>query len=258
LFQLLFCGELNTYRTMGSHGKSGSVFYYTYDSKFMIKTIKETEAYTLISSLPHYYKYITQNKTFIVPVLGLYTLEDVNQTETLYICVMKNLFASSYVIDEIFDLKGSTLDRTTPTEARKPGVPLKDLDFGSRVIPLLKETTTPVMSQLQKDTIFLCNKMQTMDYSLLLGIHKVDPNTQTQYIQEKRTETSDRGFFSYNWETIYYFGIIDYLIRYDVTKQVESVIKRTVLAKKEEISSVAPQDYASRFVNYLDKKIWSP
>jgi len=60
-------------------------------------------------------------------------------------------------------------------------------------------------------------------------------------------------FFSFSWESIYYFGIIDYLIRYDVIKQVESVIKRTV-AKKEDISSVGPQDYANRFVSNLEKK----
>jgi len=85
--------------------------------------------------------------------------------------------------------------------------------------------------------------MQTMDYSFLLGIHKVEPQTSNRV--EKRLETSDRGYFSYSFESIYYFGIIDYLIRYDV-------------AKKEEISSVAPQDYANRFAIYLEKKIWSP
>jgi len=120
------------------------------------------------------------------------------------------------------------------------------------VIPLPKETAAPVLAQLRKDTFFLCTKMQTMDYSFLLGIHKVEPQTSNRV--EKRLETSDRGYFSYSFESIYYFGIIDYLIRYDVVKQVESVIKRTLSAKKEEISSVAPQDYANRFASYLEKK----
>jgi len=77
---------------------------------------------------------MTKEKTFIVPFLGLYNVTEMNG-KSEYICVMKNLFSinTDRAIDEIFDLKGSKLDRQTAPENRKPGIPLKDLDFGERV-----------------------------------------------------------------------------------------------------------------------------
>uniref|UniRef100_A0A6B2L7U0 PIPK domain-containing protein n=1 Tax=Arcella intermedia TaxID=1963864 RepID=A0A6B2L7U0_9EUKA len=260
LFKLLFCGEFNSYRTMGSHGKSGSVFFHTYDSQFMIKTIKQKEAECLLEKLPQYYQYLSSNtSSLLLPFLALYTISDFKkEEEKLYICVMPNLFTTSNSIDEIFDLKGSTLDRTTPLESRKPGVPLKDLDYGDRVMIFSPEVCSFLNNQIKEDTTFLEKHFETMDYSFLIGIHKVTDKTTgipTQ-LEELRT-TTDGGVLSQYGDRIYYLGIIDYLITFDKTKAVEGLIKRT-FTMDEEVSSVSPHNYAIRFCQYLEKKLWFP
>jgi len=138
LFQLLFSGEFLSYRTTESYGKSGSKFLHTPDiySKYMVKTIKENEALCLYKNLYKYYNHIFQADTMLVPCLGLYKIIEHPSEETVYICVMKNLFSTPNKINEIFDLKGATYDRKTAPEDRKPGVPLKDQDFGDRTITL--------------------------------------------------------------------------------------------------------------------------
>jgi len=196
-------------------------------------------------------------ETFIVPLLGLYQVTEINGRSE-YICVMKNLFSISTdrIIDEIFDLKGSKLDRMTPPENRKPGVPLKDLDFGERVILLPRKTSKKILQQLTDDATFLSQIMKTMDYSMLVGIHISSKET----IQDPKVSNIERdgGYFSLTKEKIYYFGIIDYLVEYDTKKHLETMVKE-FRAPKEEISSLSPELYASRWVKYLTEKMsWSP
>jgi len=105
--------------------------------------------------------------------------------------------------------------------------------------------------------MFLSRLMKTMDYSLLVGIHI----SSTETIKNTPQDTwigIDNGYFSLTKERIYYFGIIDYLVEYDTKKQLETVIK-TTRAPKEDISSLSPEHYATRWINFLQERMsWMP
>jgi 1-phosphatidylinositol-4-phosphate 5-kinase len=221
----------------------------------MIKTLKPGEAACLVKNLHKYYEYMTTKKTFIVPFLGLYHLSENITGRSEYLCVMKNLFATSHVIDEIFDLKGSKLDRVTPHDQRRPGVPLKDLDFGERVILLPNPQSSEALEQIKADGLFLARVMKTMDYSMLVGIHV----TESEIDIESEPMSRDGGYHSMNRDRIYYFGIIDYLVEYDKKKQVETVVKTTIALSKEDVSSINPDLYAQRFITFLEERMsWKP
>jgi 1-phosphatidylinositol-4-phosphate 5-kinase len=57
-----------TLSELTSTGKSGSIFYYTYDGKFTLKTIHREEFHFLKNILENYHKHITnpENKSLII------------------------------------------------------------------------------------------------------------------------------------------------------------------------------------------------
>lgn len=86
---------------------------------------------------------------------------------------MGNLFTTDIEIHERFDLKGSTHKRTThPSEDRT--VARKDLDFNARgkKIKLGYAVKSSLMAQMEIDCDFF-TRLSIIDYSLLVGIHKI-------------------------------------------------------------------------------------
>jgi len=217
---IIFCGQLNTYQQIGSYGKSGSVFFYTYDAQFMVKTVTEREAMCLWNNLKSYYEHVTDAKTALVPIIGLHKLE--NKSTKMFVIVMKNLFTNTNEIQSLYDMKGSEYGRFTLEQDRKPGVPLKDLDF-KRTINLNKNVRTSFLEQLERDANFLCNTLGVMDYSLLTGIHKVVPTT----IHPDSITMYDcrNGLYSSDGSEIFYMGIIDYLVPFGMRKFLEINLK---------------------------------
>ena len=49
-----------------SEGRSGSFFYFTHDSKFVVKTLVESEARYFIKILPDYVDHIVNNESTLV------------------------------------------------------------------------------------------------------------------------------------------------------------------------------------------------
>ena len=97
-----------------SAGKSGSFFFHTCDSKFLIKTIKQSEVKTLLSLLPQFHSHILRNpKTLINKFFGLHRMECFKNSQLqfkVYILVMNNVFENVNLknLKEVYDLKGST------------------------------------------------------------------------------------------------------------------------------------------------------
>lgn len=61
---------------MDSSGKSGSLFYYTHDKSYMMKTIPEREFESLREALPDYYAMIKKNtNSLICRFYGLHGVE---------------------------------------------------------------------------------------------------------------------------------------------------------------------------------------
>ena len=82
---------------------------------------------------------------------------------------MNNVFMNT-MPDESYDLKGSTVNRSTmsPDEARgHPGTVMKDMDLDKQ-LQLHRQLRLVLFMQLKADTDWLQSK-DIMDYSLLVG-----------------------------------------------------------------------------------------
>ena len=170
-----------------STGKSGSLFYYTRDGRFIVKTISKKEYKFLKKILQSYYNHLRNNPlSFLPKFLGCYKLirERKKKKYNIYFIVMINVFATSNHIDKRYDLKGSKIGRKVlkGTDEDKKilssgDMALKDLDFENRKERVLVgQKKNLIISQLEKDSSFL-EQIGSNDYSLLLGIHNLENKT---------------------------------------------------------------------------------
>lgn len=162
---------------MCSSGKSGSFFYYSYDNKYVLKTISSSEFEFFKSILEDYYFHILENyQTLLQRFFGLHSLKfnDV----TMHFVVMNNCFNTNIKINYKYDLKGSTHSRLSrdPDDVEYKNydfnIPMKDLDFEERkeTFSLSQKEVESINYQIAYDAAFLSSK-NINDYSLLIGIH---------------------------------------------------------------------------------------
>ncbi|ROW07458.1 hypothetical protein VMCG_03929 [Cytospora schulzeri] len=159
---------------LGSPGKSGSFFYFSRDYRFIIKTIHHAEHKFLRKILKEYYNHVTENpNTLLSQFYGLHRVKT-PWGRKIHFVVMNNLFPPHRDIHTTFDLKGSTIGRDYKEEdlEKNPRATLKDLNWlrRQRHLELGLEKKRLFMEQLQKD-VKLMQKLQIMDYSLLIGVH---------------------------------------------------------------------------------------
>uniref|UniRef100_M4CGC5 Phosphatidylinositol 4-phosphate 5-kinase n=2 Tax=Brassica campestris TaxID=3711 RepID=M4CGC5_BRACM len=152
-YMLSICGN-DALRELSSPGKSGSFFYLTNDDRYMIKTMKKSETKVLLRMLAAYYNHVRAFENTLVQFV-----------------IMGNLFCSEYSVHRRFDLKGSSLGRTTdkPESEIISNTILKDLDLNF-IFRLQKAWYQEFIRQVDKDCEFL-EQERIMDYSLLVGIH---------------------------------------------------------------------------------------
>lgn len=161
---------------LGSPGKSGSFFYFSRDYRFIIKTIRHSEAKFLLSILERYYAFVRDNPhTLVSRFYGLHRVK-LPHGRKIHFVIMNNLFPPHKDIHETYDLKGSTIGRLYPEEkaALNPRAVLKDLNWINRGkrLELGPEKRALLTEQLRRDAEFL-KGVSVMDYSLLVGIHNM-------------------------------------------------------------------------------------
>jgi 1-phosphatidylinositol-4-phosphate 5-kinase len=159
---------------LGSPGKSGSFFYFSRDYKYIIKTIHHGEHKLLRKILPDYYQHIEQNpNTLISQFYGLHRVK-MAYGRKIHFVVMNNLFPPHRDIHQMFDLKGSTVGRDLREEdlVNNPRATMKDLNWlrRQRHIELGPMKRGVFLAQLKRD-VTLLQRLNIMDYSLLIGIH---------------------------------------------------------------------------------------
>jgi 1-phosphatidylinositol-4-phosphate 5-kinase len=149
-------------RELCSAGKSGSFFYFSYDSKFVLKTISSNEFDLFKSILEDYYKHMLDNpNTLMQRFFGLHTM--IFNQNKMHFVIMNNVFNTGVKVHMKYDLKGSTFQRLSRRKKENDyhdydfSIPLKDLDFIDRkealcVMPEEKET---IVKELCKDAAFL-------------------------------------------------------------------------------------------------------
>lgn len=162
-------------REMCSSGKSGSFFYFSYDSKFVLKTISAKEYEFFKNILQDYYNHILNNpNTLMQRFFGLHTLYYNNMK--MYFVIMNNVFKTNIQVHYKYDLKGSTFQRKSlrgnSYDDYDYNIPMKDLDFIERgeKIFLLENEKDLILKEIRNDSLFL-SRHNINDYSFLIGVH---------------------------------------------------------------------------------------
>lgn len=177
---------------LSSPGKSGSIFYFSRDYRFIIKTIHHSEHKMLRKVLKDYYNHVkAYPNTLISRFYGLHRIK-LPWGKKVHFIVMNNLFPPYYDLRRTYDLKGSTLGREyiPRTGSVKSTAVLKDLNWlkNKELLNLGPAKSKMLLTQLEHDTRLL-KKLNVMDYSLLVGIYDLQtadqaPKHQSVYVVE--------------------------------------------------------------------------
>ncbi|XP_062202797.1 phosphatidylinositol 4-phosphate 5-kinase 6-like [Phragmites australis] len=287
-YMISICGD-DALRELSSPGKSGSFFYLTNDDKYMIKTMKKSEVKVLLRMLPAYYKHVRAfENTLVTKFFGLHCvkLTGAIQKKVRFV-IMGNLFCSNYAIHRRFDLKGSSHGRMTdkPIDKINEHTTLKDLDLNF-IFRLEESWFQEFCRQVDKDCELL-EQERIMDYSLLVGVHFKDrckdissadnetPHTIAEDSEQTRKAPSKLGICMPSrvenvvrnpdseslligeptgefQDVILFFGIIDILQDYDISKKLEHAYK-SMQYDPNSISAVDPKQYCKRFRDFIYK-----
>ncbi|KAI4983270.1 hypothetical protein ZWY2020_023762 [Hordeum vulgare] len=188
-YMISICGN-SALRELSSPGKSGSVFFLSQDDRFMIKTLRKSEVQVLLRMLPNYYNHVhTYENTLITKFFGLHRVKPSSGQKFRFV-VMGNMFCTELRIHRRFDLKGSSLGRSTDKIEIDENTTLKDLDlnYSFYLEPSWREA---LLKQIKTDSEFL-KSQRIMDYSLLLGVHYRAPQHLRTRASYRRSMTAER------------------------------------------------------------------
>lgn len=275
---------------LSNPGASGSLFYLTSDDEFIIKTVQHKEAEFLQKLLPGYYMNLNQNPRTLLPKFyGLYCVQ--SGGINIRLVVMNNVLPRAIKMHYKYDLKGSTYKRRASRKEREKACPtFKDLDFQDMHEGLYFDTETynALMKTLQRDCRVL-ESFKIMDYSLLLGVHVLDPQQKegdsTQVGGDGKRPVGQRVLYSTAMESIQgdgkaaealttddtmggipckthkdeklliFLGIIDILQSYRFIKKLEHSWKALVY-DGDTVSVHRPGFYANRFLKFMSTRVF--
>lgn len=120
-----------------STGKSGSLFYYTRDGRYIIKSIRKAEYHCLKSMFKSYFEHLLLNPYTLLPIFfGCFKLiKKVKKAKTkIHFIIMQNIFSTEKEIHLRYDLKGSEIGRSVLGEGKvsnygNQSYALKDVDL---------------------------------------------------------------------------------------------------------------------------------
>lgn len=165
--------EGESFSTIVSPGKSGSHFYFSPDTRYVIKTINDEEFQFFRDNVFSYYEHMASNQnSLLTRFFALYTVRA--KASTHHFVVMENLFPCDLPVHEAYDLKGSMAGRFASEQElmNKEIAVLKDINFQkNRKLVIGREKRQLFFRQLEMDCQWL-ESHGVMDYSLLLLIHK--------------------------------------------------------------------------------------
>ena len=267
---------------MGSSGKSGALFYYTKDRKYMLKSISGREFAQLVGKkvLESFLVHFDANpESLLIRFFGAYKLRwkdpsvkkcGLHTPETTsYIVVMNNVF-EHFDIGLRFDMKGSQKSRTVLMEnqslddylqTKDASKSLKCVDFTSKVGTLtFKESMMPrrerndnLITILKNDSRMLMQN-DLMDYSLILG--KIKQSAEQVRKVCRANPLKGRGVYIDQDDQPWMIGVIDPLNPYDIEKKAEYYLK--VWKHGETMSCIPPHPYKLRWDNFMENCFKEP
>ena len=240
-------------------GKSGMLFFSSWDKKYLIKTVMQKEVAFFVDHLVNYHSHMRGCASSFLPrFMGLYSLQFPKERSPAYLVVFENLFPAGLKFEAKYDLKGVLgSHRYVTAEQKANGVEvLKDRNFLER--QPVRLASPELLVQLEKDVDFL-QKHGRIDYSLLLGVSLSSSAKQVggSGIATLSADGRDGG-------EMLYMGIIDILQEYTNTKAMESTLKSLKYSLKKSfrkqstvsdistaVSSMPPPHYAKRFLDFM-------
>lgn len=123
--------ELNrqqVFKAKESAGKSGSFFFFSFDRRFLIKTMNNAELKVFRNCLPEYVMFLRENPdSMIARIYGVFTvqMEDITPVHLLFMHKME----AGKNIKNVFDLKGSIINRIVEKQHITAGGTLKDVNL---------------------------------------------------------------------------------------------------------------------------------
>jgi len=224
-------------------------FFKTLDDRYLVKTIPSIEALTFLRRLPDYFQYITEHpNTLLLRIVGFFRLE--RRGKIVFFLVMENVFYGKHAISEQYDMKGSTVGRSTNSSVPSSESAMKDLDFlkfrGN--IALGSELRNVLMKQIKEDANWL-DIHKLLDYSLLVGLSVSPSETSEKAAEDISMFRQDGGGLRVG-NMVVYMGIIDILTKYNMKKRAEHYIIGA-LNDRNQISAIPPDKYRARFVAFF-------
>lgn len=237
------------YRTMSTNSKSGELFLFSSDRRFIIKTLSSKELILLMRMMPAYLDHIQRYpRSLIVRYAGLYLIQRGDQF--LHFVVMKSVFDPQIPLHLKFDLKGSLYKRRKKAQESVG----KDEDWvhsGHRLnLPL--EVQREFCAQHELDAQLL-ESFKMMDYSVLVGVHFVEHDHFNDFLEPG---WGDGYLVSEDRKEVYLVGIIDHSIKYGIKKQAENLL-RVAQGTSDRASCVSADTYAERQLHFLYNKVMS-
>jgi len=228
---------------MTTNSMSGEFFFQSRDGRFFVKTISEPEGDLLRQMAPAYRAHMRRSpRSLINRYAGLFLVEAPGVPRKYFI-VMRSVFDPGVIqkTDEVFDLKGSMVNRKKQ-EGQSVG---KDEDWvlagDDRRLRLAASARRELLATHALDLQFLLD-FGVMDYSVLVSSHRYDDKQDAAPLQWWRQEG---GLWSEEHDEIYFLGIIDHLVRYDLGRTWQN------LKEGDDAEIVRPDKYASRQVAWF-------
>ena len=94
-------------------GRGGEFFIFTFDNKYIIKTLSDSDFLQIKKNLQDYYEHLLNNEnTLISKILGIYSYKSNNDEINTSVLIMKNLSGcEKKFVKRTYDVKGSTFQR---------------------------------------------------------------------------------------------------------------------------------------------------
>jgi hypothetical protein len=182
-------------------GRSGAIFMVPDGGKFFLKSLTKNESKTLRVCLKAYHAYmVTHPDTLLCRIYGMYRV--VCKQGTFRFVVINNVFDTSRIIHERFDLKGSMINRrAVPSDYVRTIYKDQDILEKGRRLRMSRDVGLQLRQQLTSDVQFLCSQ-GLMDYSFLVGVHHramadavdLTESPQQQSRMEEHSNVDDFGF----------------------------------------------------------------
>ena len=239
-----------------SEGKSGMLFYYSPDKRYVVKTMSKEEHSFLLKILPSYHMHLRENPhSLLARFVGCHSIQMPFGWNRIFFAVMENIIFTPS-IHERFDLKGNL---STPLSVQQEEVEggshskvlLHDVDFIDRATTLKLSAMDRVdlLTQLSSDCTWLTGQ-NILDYSYLVGIRILSPCE----IPIDTYTLPNNAVVSMDGKMVYYTGLLDILQEYSWRWKIQHWIL-SCLTDRKKLTAIPPPEYALRFLSFAHSHV---